>query len=197
MPVVPRESRLEELRRLALSETLLRLVQGEQLHPYFGWFKFGPPEHLYLYGPEEDEEMKKLLEEFPEERAPDHSPPGPPFLPLWDQWECTSVGLWVRDGQVEFIEYFWDGPCRVIARTEQGLFSYLFQTIIDKLGQPAEKIDWPQLTAAADSVGFRYLDLIRSAETTERQRYYRPGSYYEDVRDAVSAEVDRLAQASN
>jgi hypothetical protein len=196
MPVLPRELRLQELQRLAISEPLLCLLRGEHLHPYFDCFIFGPAEHLYLYGPEGDEELKQLLEEFPEEREPDCSPPGPPFVPLWDQWECTSVGVWVRDGRVEFIEYCWDDKCRGIARTEQGLLSYMFLTIIDKFAQPTERLHWERLTEAAAQVGFRYVELIRDALTTQQAKYQRPGCYWEDSRDAVSAEVDRLAQSA-
>ena len=67
MAVVPRESRIEEMRRLGLSLPLLRLAQGEQLHDCLKCFTFASGS-LFHYGPEPDEEMRRLLEEFPEER---------------------------------------------------------------------------------------------------------------------------------
>ena len=54
MPIFPEDGRLDEMRRLSLSEPLVRLAAGEVLHPAFRTCFIGPP--AYVYGSDYDEE---------------------------------------------------------------------------------------------------------------------------------------------
>src|SRR5438034_666015 len=103
MPVVPEGDRLDALRRLGLSDPLVRVSAGERVHPLF-WFRCqGPPWHSY-HGA--------------------GCPDGPPLVPLWDCGD-TVTGVWERGGRLEFIRFDVDDPegYDTLASTEQGLWA--------------------------------------------------------------------------
>jgi len=167
MPVVPEESRLAELRRLGVSEPLLRLSEGAVLHDAFRFWCDAPP--LYSYSG----------------AAP---PDGPPFVPLWNHID-NVVGVWEREDGLEFLEYFIEQPGRYrsLARTEQGFLARLFVEFCE------DDVPLEALREPARLVGFRYLDTAvavydqSSHATTEEQEAFL---------EKLAAHVDQLARTN-
>lgn len=164
MAVVPENQRLEELRRLGLSEPLIRLASGVCIHPMFRNGCLGPPYFVY-HGAD--------------------TPEGPSLVALWD-CNDTVVGVWERPDGLEFIDFSIEAcdECRPIARTEQGFWAAQFDFLYEC------EIPDQELREAAATVGFRFLDqLVASKEAAAG----RQGSYDGHagwLRDVV-AELDR------
>lgn len=132
MPVVPEHLRVPELRRLQLSEPLIRLASGDCIHEMFRDACLGPPYRVY-HGA----------------RTPD----GPPLVPLWEY--CDSVfGVWERGDGIEFIDYDVEAPNwpRSLAGTEQGFWVTRFDFHYEC------EVPLGELREAAAVVGFRFLD---------------------------------------
>lgn len=167
MPVVPEDSRLAELRRLGVSEPLLRLSQGAALHDVFQFWCDAPP--LYSY-------------------SGAATPDGPPFVPLWDYID-NVVGVWEREDGPEFLEYYIEQPGRYrsLARTEQGFLATLFMEF------RADDMTLEDFREPARVIGFRFLDETDVAynrgshATLEEQAAL--------LRELV-AHIDQLARAS-
>ena len=139
MPVVQEGQRLDMLRRLGLSEALVRQSTGERLHPLFEFRCQGPPFYSY-HGA--------------------GCPEGPALAPLWDCGDSVT-GVWIRGGRVDFIEFDIEAVAeyRVLAHTEQGLWATVFVNLYedrDDLGSEAFR-------DAARAVGFRFLDRLVAA----------------------------------
>lgn len=136
MPVVPEGVRIETIQRLGLSEALVRQSSGDYVHPLFNFRCLGPPFYSY-HGAS--------------------SPEGPPLAPLWDCGDSVT-GVWVREGQLEFIEFSIERPeeSTLLARTEQGLWA----TVFVKLYEDEDKLGVDDFRDAANAVGFRFLDRL-------------------------------------
>ncbi len=137
MAPAPEERRIAELRRLGVSEPLVRLSSGEVVHALFRNCCLGPPYYAY------------------------HGagvPDGPPLVPLWD---CNDsvVGVWERADGPEFIEFDIEADDQYwpLARTEQGFWAAQFNFFYE-CEAPLE-----ELRTAAAVVGFRFLDRLFSA----------------------------------
>lgn len=132
MSTVPESQRIAALRRLGVSEPLIRLSSGECVHPTFRNSCLGPPYYVY------------------------HGagvPGDPPLVPLWDHGD-TVVGLRERADGPEFVEFSIEGDieARQLARTEQGFWATRFDFLYEAEVPDAE------LREAADAVGFRFLE---------------------------------------
>jgi hypothetical protein len=130
MLVFPQEGRLDELRRLGISEPVVRLAAGELIH----WclcMLFGPPREVYGW-------------------AVVPAPDGPVVVPLLESGKHVYGVREVR-GDLEFIEYHTLAPkkAQVVARTEQGFLAWMFLIF------PASD-DEGSLLAAAEVIGFRH-----------------------------------------
>jgi hypothetical protein len=139
MPVVPETTRLNELRRLGLSEPVVRLAAGDHPHPAFRFACQGPWAAYHAAA----------------------VPDGPPLAPLW---QCSGgvTGVWVQDGRPEFIEVNIETDSdeyEVLAHTEQGLLARLFFDLVEYEANDRGDDDLP---GAAAAVGFRYLDEVRA-----------------------------------
>jgi hypothetical protein len=166
MSVVSEDRRLPELRRLGLSDALIRQSAGEQLHDLL-WFRCkGPPWYVY-HGAG-----------FPD---------GPPLLPLWDC--CDSVtGLWDQADRMEFLEFSIECPeeYTILAHTEQGLWA----TVFVDLYEDRDDLSWEDFRPVAQLVGFQYLDQL----ATEYEKASHQNS--EDRQSFVQAAVARIDQWS-
>jgi hypothetical protein len=136
MPVVPAGQRIDSLRRLGLSEALIRQSSGDHVHPLFGFRCPGPPFYSY-HGA--------------------GSPKGPALAPLWDCGDSVT-GVWVRGVRLEFIEFSIEAHEKhtVLARTEQGLWATVFVNLYEDRHDLAPEA----LRDAARAVGFRFLDRL-------------------------------------
>ena len=139
MAVVPEERRIAELRRLGVSEALMRLSRGDCVHELFRDTCLGPPYYVY------------------------HGagvPAGPPLVPLWDRsLNDVVVGIWERPDGLEFIEFSIEANDEYtpLARTEQGFWATPFDFFFES-DAPAQKMG-----EAAAAVGFHFLDRLRAA----------------------------------
>src|SRR5262245_11976342 len=134
MPVVPEDDRITTMRGWGLSEPLIRLACGEDVHRQFRVGFQGPPWYIY--------------------RSSDRSvrpPRGPRFAPLWEFCERV-IGVWQKSGGLEFIRFSFGDPqeYEVLARTEQGFWAVVFDFLYESEA-PME-----QLHSAAAAVGFRF-----------------------------------------
>jgi hypothetical protein len=136
MPVVPEDQRLDVLRRLGLSEPLLRLSAGERLDPLFEYRCQGPPWFSYHHA---------------------GCPSGPPVAPLWDCGNSVT-GVWVKEGQLEFVEFSIEDyeEYTVLAHTEQGLWA----TVFADLFEDRDKLAPDEFEAPARLVGFRFVERV-------------------------------------
>ena len=167
MPVVPEGERMDGLRRLGLSEALVRQSAGESLDPLFSFRCQGPP-HFSYHGA--------------------GCPDGPPLLPLWDC--CDSVtGVRASDRRLEFIEFSIESSeeYTVLAHTEQGLWATVFVNLFEDKDYLAPDA----FREAASTVGFRFLDLLAasyySADTSTFAAYGRFRANLIGTIDAMSA----------
>ena len=139
MPVISEESRLNEMRRLGLSEPVIRLSAGEIIHDLFRYEE--APYYVY-----HDAEV----------------PDGPDLIPLWDGSDMVT-GVWEKDGRLEFIRFCIESPHEfsVLAKTEQGLLATLFIQYYEFTDGEAGSLREP-----ARLIGFRFLDeLVASYES--------------------------------
>ncbi|HTK75143.1 MAG TPA: hypothetical protein VL371_07770 [Gemmataceae bacterium] len=158
MPVVEEAQRLDTLRRLGLSEALVRQSSGEPVHPLLAFRCQGPPFYSY-HGAA--------------------CPEGPPLAPLWD---CggSVTGVWVRGGRLEFIEFSIEAheEYTILAHTEQGLWAAVFVNLYedrDDLGPDA-------FGDAARAVGFRYLDrLVTSYGSADVSTFEAPAAFLRNL----------------
>jgi hypothetical protein len=132
MAVVPENQRIHELRRLGLSEPLIRLSSGDLIHDLFRFGMLGPPYYAYH-----------------DAKTPD----GPPLIPLWDHGDSV-LGIWRQAGGIEFIRFCIekDREYERLARTEQGFLAGQF----DFLYESEAPLD--RLREAALLAGFRFLE---------------------------------------
>jgi hypothetical protein len=140
MAVVSEDQRVSTLRRLGISEPVIRLSCGEDVHELFSDCCKGPPRRIYYRHAE--------------------VPSGPPFVPLWDFADGVT-GLWVRDGKLEFIKYdieaadeFW-----VLAHSEQGFLAALLLWHY----QADDDLEWADFKEPAEAIGFLYLGELVAA----------------------------------
>jgi hypothetical protein len=131
MAAVPEGQRIAALRRLGVSEPLIRLSSGECVHPTFRNSCLGPPYYVY------------------------HGagvPDGPPLVPLWDHGD-TVVGVWERAVGPEFVEFSIEADDEVwpLARTEQGFWATRFDFLYEV------EVPDGELREAAAAVEFRFL----------------------------------------
>src|SRR6266516_990889 len=106
MPSIPEYKRVVELRRLGLSEPLIRLSIGDVVHELFRHSCLGPPYYVYHDA---------------------GSPVGPTLVPLWDRND-TVVGVWELAHSLAFIEFSIeaDDEYWTLAMTEQGFWATQF-----------------------------------------------------------------------
>lgn len=142
MAAIAEHLRVPALRRLGLSEPLIRLSSGECVHEMFRFSCLGPPHYVYHDA---------------------GTPDGPPLIPLWD-YNDVVVAVWERPDGMEFFKFDIEAPDEywVKSRTEQGFWAGEFDFYYET-ETPIE-----ELRAAAEVIGFRYLDrLIESREGAE------------------------------
>ena len=134
--------RVEKLRDLGVSESVIALAGGSSVHHSFRDLVF-------------DDESRPVSDfAFPEGY--------PEFVPITQRYESV-IGCWLRDEQLEFIsvelgEY---PEHRVIAHSEQGLWFWLFVDVIDsgKSGRwQDEEEAMAELREIAAITGFVSLD---------------------------------------
>jgi len=133
---MPEGVRIDGLRRLGLSEALIRQSAGNCLHPLLEFRCAGPPYRSY-HGA--------------------GCPEGPPLAPLWECGDSVT-GVWVREGRLEFIQFSIEDQkeYRVLARTEQGLWATVFVNLYEDRDDLAPQA----FRDAAGAVGFRFLDRL-------------------------------------
>lgn len=175
MPVVPEDIRSEAMARLGLSDALIRLSEGELIHPAFAQHCQAPPRHCY--------------DGF-------EVPDGPEFVPIWDE-DDQAFGVREAAGGLEFLSYWTDdGLESIIARTEQGFLAYLFNEIYDTTHEDDED-DLAMLREAAQAIGFRFLDdVIRYREEVGNSLDYLEERRFEkEVCGGIDAAVAAEAPA--
>jgi hypothetical protein len=169
MALVAEDQRMAELQRLGASVALLQLAAGVCIHAAFGGSCLGPPYYVY------------------------HGagvPDGPAFVPLWDH--CSRVcGMRRRPDGVEFIEFSIEAPrdFKILATTEQGFWASRFDFFYEC------EVPNDVLRAAADAVGFRFLDRYL-AEREEVEADLNTFSAHHDwLRDLVARIDQQTTQA--
>jgi hypothetical protein len=154
MAVIPEDQRVAALRRLGISEPVIRLSCGENLHDLFSIGCEGPPRRVYHQA---------------------EVPDGPPFIPFWE-FADSVTGLWVAaDGRLEFIQFDVEAPdeFRVLAHTEQG---FLAAVLLWQYQNGDDELEWDDFWEPAEAIGFRYLaELVAAYERT-------PIAGYDDYR---------------
>jgi hypothetical protein len=139
MAAVPENRRIAELRRLGVSEPLVRLASGDCVHRMFRHSCLGPPYYFY---------------HMAGTRA------GPPLAPLWD-CNDTALGVWERADGPEFIEFSIEAEDEdeytPLARTEQGFWATQFDFYY------GGEIPDEEVREAAAAVGFQFLDRLVAA----------------------------------
>jgi hypothetical protein len=180
MPVFPQEGRLDELRRLGLSEPLVRLAAGELIHPVFDPGFVGPPGYVYRR-PEDQTSV----------------PDGPPLVPLWSFADSVQ-GVWEVDSGLEFVNYGIEAPdkAEVVARTEQGFLAWMFLSLHESLFDDED--EFATLPDAADVVGFRHyaewLDAYEAVEVNSFEEWDRFEASFVERIDRLKTSRDRLCR---
>ncbi|MDB5307172.1 MAG: hypothetical protein JWO38_1374 [Gemmataceae bacterium] len=165
MPVVEDVHRLDVLRRLGLSDPLVRQSSGEQLHPLF-WFRCqGPPWYSY-HGA--------------------GCPEGPPLMPLWDKGD-TVTAAWVKDGRLEFIEFGieWSDEYVVLAHTEQGLWATVFVLLLED----EDSLELEDFREPAWVVRFRFLDRLVYGRDGGTQTFEEHRAWLREVVEGIDRET--------
>ena len=170
MPAVAEEQRIPELRRLGMSEPLIRLASGDCVHEMFRHSCLGPPYYVYNMA---------------------GTPNGPPLIALWD-CNDTVVGVWERPDGPEFIDFSIeaDDEYRPLARTEQGFWVTQFDFFYECL-TPME-----ELREAAAAVGYRFLDRHLTAREAAESRLGTFEGHESWLRELV-ADIDGQTRALN
>jgi hypothetical protein len=171
MPAVAEDERVAVLRRLGVSDPLIRLSCGEVLHDQLSGSCVGPPWYVY--------------------HGSIPTPDGPPLVVLWE-WSEEVTGVWQRGSGLEFIRYGFGGPeeFEVLARTEQGFWATQF----DFLYESDAPLD--DLWAAAAAVGFRFLERHLATREAADSRLDTFESHEVWLRELVAG-IDREAQTPN
>jgi hypothetical protein len=169
MAAIAEDQRIGELRRLGMSEPLIRLSSGEILHDLFRHSCLGPPYYIY-HGA--------------------GTPGGPLLAPLWD-CNDTVVGVWDRHDGPEFIEFSIeaDDEYWALARTEQGFWAAQFDFFYE-MDTPLD-----EMRDAAGVVGFRFLDRHLSARQATDSRLGTFQAHQTWLRDLVAG-IDRESQGA-
>jgi hypothetical protein len=165
MGAVSASKRVEALRALGVSEPLIQLSCGEELHRLFSVSYKGPPWYVY--------------------HGSIGVPKGPPFVPLWEFAEVATGVRRQADGP-EFIKYSFGRPREytVLARTEQGFWATAFDFLWE--GGASDE----ELRAAAGVVGFRYLDrLLLAREQAELDTFELHQAYLRGLVAGIDAEA--------
>ena len=167
MPVVAEDERVAALRRLGVSDPLIRLSCGEVLHDQFSISCVSPPWYVY--------------------HGSVPTPDGPPLAVLWE-WSEEVSGVWRQDGRLEFIRYGfgWPDKFEVLARTEQGFWATQF----DFLYESDAPLD--ELRAAAAAVGFRFVERHLAARAAADSRLGTFEAHEVWLRELVAG-IDREA----
>lgn len=170
MPVVAEDERVVALRRLGVTEPLIRLSCGEVLHEQFNDSCLGPPWYVY--------------------HGSVGTPAGPPLAVLWE-WSEQVTGVWQRNGRVEFIRYGfgWPDEFEVLAGTEQGFWAMQF----DFLYECEASLD--EMRGAASAVGFRFVEWHLGSREAAESRLGTFEGHRAWLRELVAA-IDRLTSAA-
>ena len=166
MAAIPEDQRIEALRRLGASESLIRLASGDCVHPTFRDTCLGPPYNVY-HGA--------------------GTPDGPSLVPLWDHGD-TVVGVWERADGPEFVEFSIEAADEVWsqARTEQGFWATRFDHLYES------EVPDAKLREAAAAVGFRFLDRLMASREASASRLGTFEAHGAWLRELVAA-IDREA----
>lgn len=169
MPAIAENKRISELRRLGVSEAIIKLASGDCLHELFRHRCLGPPHYVY-HGA--------------------GTPDGPPMVPLWDSGD-TVTAIWERGKGIEFIEFSIEShnEYTLIARTEQGFWTAQFDFFYECEASLAE------LHEGASRVGFRFLDRHLESRVAAEDGLRTFEDHKAWLRDLV-ASIDRDAEAS-
>jgi hypothetical protein len=163
MGVVPEDERVAALRRLGISEPVIRLSCGENIHDLLSISCEGPPWEVYHNA---------------------EVPDGPPFVPLWEFAEGVT-GLWEKAGRLEFIEFDVEGPDQywVLAHSEQGFLAWLLLWHY----QNRDDLEWPDFREPAEAIGFQFLsELVAAYEQASINSY----DAYKEFQRRFVARVD-------
>ena len=165
---VAEHERTAELRRLGVSEPLIRLSCGEAVHEMFRNRCLGPPYYVY-HGA--------------------GTPDGPPLIALWD-CNGTVAGVWKRSDGLEFIDFSIeaDDEYRSLARTEQGFWATQFDFFYEC------EVPLTELREAAATVEFRFLDQHLAAREAAESRLGTFEGHRAWLRELV-ADIDRESGA--
>ena len=145
MPILPEMSRVPTLREWGISEPLIRLSCGEELHTAISIGCQGPPWYVY--------------------HGSVNPPRGPALAVLWE-WSEQVTGVWRQKAGLEFIRFGFGCPdeFEVLAHTEQGFWVTQFDFFYESDAQIEG------LREAASIVGFRFFDqYLASREAAENQ----------------------------
>jgi hypothetical protein len=152
--------RQSQLEGLGLSPALMALPIQQYPHPAFA-FRCEEPYRCYA---------------VPAEFWPAD------FIPLW---ECTEtvVGCRPTAAGMEFLDWYLESadPPEVIARSEQGLYFWLFSYLIEDQDWDDELAARRELAEAATAVGFRQLAEVEAFQ----QEFGRRHDYAELLQVAV------------
>jgi hypothetical protein len=171
MPAVPENRRAATLRKWGVSDPLIRLSCGEELHPLFSVSYKGPPWYTY--------------------RGEIGWPKGAAFAPLWEFSEVATGVRQRQGGGLEFIKYSFGRPNEytVLAHTEQGFWATAFDFFYE--GEAADE----ELRAAAAVVGFRFLDrLLKAREEAELSTFELHQAYLRGLVAGIDREVEEAEQ---
>jgi hypothetical protein len=149
------DGRIATLRQLGLSEPILRLSAGEDVHP---GQECGRPPEEFDAAPSFALHARRKYYQCHRQLPAIEEPSLPAdilwFIPMFT-WRGGMVGVWNREGRLEFVCYCIDCPedgFDVLARTEQGPLAYVLVGVLNE-----------DLPAAAQAVGFQFLDLWLAA----------------------------------
>lgn len=161
MPVVREEHRIEELQKLGLSESLIRLSEGKI------------PDETFQY------RCKTPFYAYHGSRLPD----GEIIVPLWDCGDFVTAVRGPTADKLEFIRFGIEyvDEFQIIARTEQGLLAHLLVELFE------DNDEWTprEFEVPANLVGFRYMStLVAEYNSSDHSTPERHGEF---VRRLVSA----------
>ena len=127
------KKRIDYLKKIGLSEPIIRMAQGEILHPFF---ESAYEEPNYIYS---------------EIKVPDN------ITPLWELDSFQTV-VWVENRGIFFVQFDLDdleGTFKVIGYTEQAALARLFLDSIEVSSLKNDELI-RQVTEASKCTGFKY-----------------------------------------
>jgi hypothetical protein len=163
MPVVSRRQRLEALRSLGISATVVELAAGENRRAPFDYY-CRPPDKIYECA---------------------DTPEGEPLVPMWEDRGERATAVRPAATGLEFVQLSVEAPeeYQIVAKTEQGLLAHLFITLYEACDEPAEET---ALSAAAASVGFRYYpELVNAYDAAEHRTFEEHESFVRAFVDSI------------